>query len=388
MKTSERTSQSDPEGLSAVVSISERSLGRSGSDGSNEHHVAPSCLSEARSQLSSPKGKRKDGRRALERQMSAYLKNGVMYSADSMKHPRWEKRKQKVALCGTDASSSWHSGKRGDGKVFCGPAPCHAKEHTKCRPSEAADRINELEPITLLTLTDRRKCFGKHVRDARLLTNGKRLKRFFGLLRKRFGPFAYVWVLELHQSGFPHVHIVLDIGLPSSEVSFEFHGPSCACDKCTLSEMEAKESLTLLAGRSVQREISAMWRICGGGWNVRWELLQKDGRYIEKYLDDTASHPEDVRALLAINKIRSWSCSKGLKRPVSRYPLWHYKRGKPEAAVELARESTVAAQKVIESSRLDARRQAEEWASKREKRLGDRAFDVEVWRNQRSQKTN
>ena len=305
--------------LSAVVSISRpERLDLCASVGAHPTDSA-SCRDESSLALERTYETRKKPRKLRLLSGGRYLKPGFVYSAAALDDPRWKNRQRRVAECGQDFSPAWHSGIRRDGKRFLGPVLCHAKEHRKCRPHPVRERIRSLDPKWFLTLTDRRRSQAKRVRDWRFGSVGRRLDRFFNMLRNMYEGLAYIWVRESHKSGFPHIHIVLNIIRKTSVVSFEYEG----CDTCPL---------TFLPTKAERDRVEAMWLACGGGYATRFEHLRDDGEYIVPYLDKMDWLPQEIQALLCVNKLRDWSASKGVKAPRTELPYWYYERGKKELA--------------------------------------------------------
>lgn len=245
-----------------------------------------------------------------------YLRPGHVLGDVAEASDRWKKELARVQTCGKPSARTWVAGRRRDGKMMCGPAQCHSRRHKNCRPHAANERIEELEPVTLLTLTDRNRCVTAPWLDMRHLSIGKRLGRFFNLWGKAWGRPSYVWVKESHESGAPHIHIVLRDSFKSSIVQYEFD--------------ETKDKLTLLAPRADAKKVEEWWRTCGGGFSVRWEALRENGHYITGYLNSQLNVTPRVAALCHYNKLRDWGSSKGIKRKRSMLKVWDMKRGTRE----------------------------------------------------------
>lgn len=261
-----------------------------------------------------------------------YLRDGYVLGDVAMASERWRRELKRISLCGSQSNPRWAAMKRRDGKIACGPKQCHSKGHKNCRPfngstgmrSECMERINSLDPTTLLTLTDRNAAVTPKWRDLRHLSAGKRLARFFNLWGKAWGRPAYVWAKECHKSGCPHFHIVIKGGWRTAQVSFEVD--------------EEKDQLTLLAPKVELKQVEEWWKIVGGGWSVRWEHIRTNAYYIAKYIDTNHNADERTRALIFHNKLRDWGSSKGIKRPASTLPVWHIEEGSKEECQEKARE--------------------------------------------------
>lgn len=110
----------------------------------------------------------------------------------------------------------------------------------------------------------------------------------------------FVAVVEMHESGWPHLHFVV--------------------------KLKGEESVP------PQKLLKKWWLGCGGGWSQDFQPLIGDGRYIAKYLDKGSVLPSDVHGLLLANKIRMIYSSNGLKTEKS--TDWVYKRGSRKQATE------------------------------------------------------
>lgn len=348
--------------LSTVFSISRREhLARLG--GERRANASPvDCHKDRRRPVDAWMRPKRKLPRLKVRKGSFYLKAGFTYSKDAVTSYLWRRRKERVSWCGDTKSPHWHAGITKNDRRFNAPRKCHAREHAKCRPSEVRERILNLMPLSFLTLTDRRNNSSKRVRDWRFGSVGKRLDRFFNLLRKLVGHFQYVWVREVHESGFPHIHVVLSIPLPTSEVSY-------------LVEEEPEKPVRYLLGPIGYQSVKRMWLACGGGYSVRWEALQADGCYIAKYCDKADDMGEELNALIAVNKLRDWSASKGIRAPRTDLPWTFYARGTQDE-VSYVQDVTIETARAELAARLEVVRDlAIAKEARRQKRLSKTRID-------------
>jgi hypothetical protein len=158
----------------------------------------------------------------------------------------------------------------------------------------------------MLTLTFRNVSGSTRVRDWLWLTASARIRDFFRRWRHEEGAAPrFLWVLERHQSGFPHFHVALAAS-PVNTV-LDGKGNRIACGP----------SLDAVRHR---------WLAVGGGPMVHWMVLKGDGAYIAKYLDKGSILPEDLKALLTYNRIRLHGGSPGLT-PQKAPSQWDVRRG-------------------------------------------------------------
>jgi hypothetical protein len=179
------------------------------------------------------------------------------------------------------------------------------------------------------------------------------LDRFLALLRKHYGSFKYLWVKEVHQDGNPHVHLLMSCDLPACEPAL------------SLVVQKGNETTTFVDALN-QQVVSRYAMSCGFGYNVRWERLRKDGKYVAKYLQKQEKNDPSLNALIAMNKLRDWSCSKGLKPPRTELEYWFYERGKEEmvdahfqATAEEAREALDKKREEIKEKEIERVRRHE-----------------------------
>lgn len=247
-----------------------------------------------------------------------YLKPGFLMGDVAMNSRKWAKEKLRVLQCGQKESDRWLAGRRRDNKTFCSPVQCHSKRHKNCRVTAINERIDELQPVTMLTLTDRNSCADEEWKDLRHLTMPKRLARFWNMWGKDWGRPSYVWCKECHESGFPHVHAVL-------RQCFEV-------GRFVTTMKDGKEVEKLRASVEEEEQIASWWKLCGGGWSVQWEMIEKTGHYIAGYLNSQVNVDERRAALIYRNKLRDWGSSKGIRRPRSMLKVWETVRGSREKA--------------------------------------------------------
>jgi hypothetical protein len=170
----------------------------------------------------------------------------------------------------------------------------------------------------MLTVTDRNREKSEEWVDLRHLASGKRISRFFNLWDKKWGRPKYLWVKECHVSGHPHIHILLNFSLCGPGLR-EWVNPNTG-------------KTSILSSLEWEEEIAELWKICGGGYNVRLEKLKGNGAYIAKYPDAQHSTTERIQALIHYNKLRDWGCSKGLKRQKRSDTRWRTKRAPKDEA--------------------------------------------------------
>lgn len=197
-----------------------------------------------------------------------------------------------MEACNTVHSRVWIGAVHPSGKHFVRPAFCHLRMHDKCRPHDTKERILKLQPTHVGTLTVRRQSNRVKVRDYWWLTFSQRWAAFCNRWKKAYGKMPpFVAVLEMHESGWPHLHFVCRI---------EGNPPT-------------------------KEELKRWWCAVGGGWRSELEPLTTDGQYIAKYLDKGSKLPAEIHGLLMANKIRMIYSSKGLK--TEKVSEWSYKRG-------------------------------------------------------------
>jgi len=206
---------------------------------------------------------------------------------------QWDAHRRRIATCGTSAGVFLV--RTSGGRMEIAPARCHSRFHDGCRQSGVIGKIEALAAragdglaLHFGTLTFRARR-DRWARDACWWRLWSRWARWRGLMAHAGIPTGeYVAVVEAHEGmapdylaeGWPHLHVVA------------LRRPWTA---------------------SEARTAKALWVRCGGGHQVRWEVVERNPCYIAKYVGKQSRLPETVKALLLWHKIRMTNSSPGLQ---------------------------------------------------------------------------